>query len=410
MEQKDSGRELLDQALVPEGVYDDGNRFWFMERDYNALFRVTKKDLRVKLVGTVPDEGFMRKGLYPSITPCGKRLYFAPGSAEEIAEYDLLQKNFRKIPIPIPRIEGPLLWEQAKFFGAEVTGNKIYFIPDRYPGILCYDAGRDVFFCCDEWVDEIEKLRSLEGSGYFVSYVRAGNQLILPCFCADAVVVLDMITGVSHVIKTSCTEGKFKYTGIAYAEGYFYLVTAGGTVLKRKLEAEDEEITVFPFFAQREKEIEFYPVKYAGSYLYLFPFEGNRGVKINVADGQASWEPLLDTDDPPGSCIFLPGCFMNGKMYAAARNGCSFLEYDFREKNKRKISLFSAVSDRMILRNHKAEEFKKLSGTEYVTESDAYPLFFLLGAETAKSGGRNADFPETGADVGRRIYQSVRPE
>lgn len=126
MEQKDSGRELLDQALVPEGVYDDGNRFWFMERDYNALFRVTKKDLRVKLVGTVPDEGFMRKGLYPSITPCGKRLYFAPGSAEEIAEYDLLQKNFRKIPIPIPRIEGPLLWEQAKFFGAEVTGNKIY--------------------------------------------------------------------------------------------------------------------------------------------------------------------------------------------------------------------------------------------------------------------------------------------
>ena len=33
-----------------------------MERDYNALFYVTKKDFRVKLMGIVLDEESMQKG------------------------------------------------------------------------------------------------------------------------------------------------------------------------------------------------------------------------------------------------------------------------------------------------------------------------------------------------------------
>lgn len=399
--------EIIERPLIFEKGYDDGNSFWLMERDYNALFRVTKRNFQVELIGSVPHERFMQKRLYPSMVLCQEKLYFAPNSAKEIAEYDLRKRSFRKIQIPLPRIYNRFSWEQAKFFGAETVGNKIYFIPDRYSGILCYDTETGVFFCFDGWVDEIEKRRSFE-CGYFVSYVRTGNQLVLPCICADAVVIFNLLTETAHVIKTSCTENGLKYVGIAHVEDYFYLLTADGAVFRRKLKADDEEVTQIPVLVQGEKEIAFYPMQYGAGYLYLLPFEENKGVKINIEEGWADWEPLLDRDKESRSALFPPNYFANGKLYVSVETGCSFIEYNFKENNKCKISWFSADSDQTSLKKHKEEEFGKLSREEYVTESDAYPLSYLL-EKIARSNGRNEDDPDIRLDVGKRIYQSMRP-
>lgn len=397
--------ELLEQALIPEQAYDDGNSFWFMARDYNALFRVKKENSKIELIGMVPGERFMQKRLYPSAASCNGKLYFAPHSAKEVAEYDLQKRVFKKLSIPSPHKIHDLVWSPAKFFGIEVIGNKIYFIPDRYPGILCYDPQTQSFSCFDEWVDEIEKLRTFDG-GYFMGYVRTKNQLVIPCICADAVVIFDADSGTSHVIKTSDTNKKFKYAGIIQAEDSFYLITAGGAVLKRKLESENEEVKRILMPNPETDQVEFYPIQYADGHLYLFPLEGNKGVKINVKTDQATWEPLLDEEEKAVFSL-LPSRYMNEKIYTVSRNGRYLMGYDFINQFRQELSLFVSVSDQTFLKKQKREEYRRLIGAECILENEAYTLSYMLETEQTDRGVENSNTFSGECRIGNRIYHCL---
>ncbi len=63
----------------------------------------------------------------------------------------------------------------------------------------------------------------------------AGNKLILPCACSDAVVIFDVLTGKSKVILTSSTKYQCKYCGIINVNNIFYLISADGMIYKEKI-------------------------------------------------------------------------------------------------------------------------------------------------------------------------------
>ena len=234
-------------------------------------------------------------------------------------------------------------------------------------------------------------------------------KLILPCICADAVVVFDTASSTSQIIKTSSTKKNIKYIGIIQNEDFFYLITADGAVLKRELKSEDEEVKRIAMPKSEAKYLSYYPVQCADGYLYLFPFEENRGIKIDVKTDQAAWEPLLDEEEQSMFSL-VPSCWINRKLYTVTKNGCCLMEYDFRNYKKRKISLPVSAPDQMLLKKRKQEEYRRLSETECMTESEAYSLLYMLDRKLSDRNDKNLNIPDGKYGAGSRIYHRLLDE
>lgn len=401
--QKAENVEVLEKPLIFEDVYDDGCYFWFSECDYNALFRVNKANLKAELMGVFPDECFMRERLYSSVAMCDGKLFFAPYAANEIAEYDLQKRSFRKISVNSPRKNYNRLWKENGFFNIFAINHKVYFIPDRYPGILCYDTKKDTVALFDDWVDEIERLRFSAG-GYFWGAEISGSKLALPCVCADAVVMFDTESGISKVINTSLEERRHRYIAIVNAQDYFYLISTEGKIVKRKLESEKEEVKeILPPDAETGK-IVFYPTRCADGYVYLFPFEGKRGVKIDIRTDQVIREMLLESEvELTGRNFpFLMSMYHDGTLYSVTGNSRYLIKYDFDENRMDGMRLFSSETDRRRLKEYKKREFIERLEKECITEDDAYPLVYMLTALRSNNNRRGRE--KQGILKGNEIY------
>lgn len=118
---------MLNNALIFENMYDDGENIWFTGLDYNALFKMNKMDWSIELIGTVPGERFRQRRLYMSTVMCDKKLYFAPYFANEIAEYNTETKKFKKVLVKKPGKESVQFGENEKFFCSVTVSKKNIF-------------------------------------------------------------------------------------------------------------------------------------------------------------------------------------------------------------------------------------------------------------------------------------------
>lgn len=367
------------KALFFENIGDDGRNFWFSEFDYNALFKIDKESWKAEFIGFFPNENFVQERLYISMAMYYGKIYFAPHNADEIAVYDIERKKFKKIPIPIPRKREFLIEESGKFFRTVSVEEKVYFIPYYYPGILCYDTKNDVFSYFDDWINEIEEKR-VNQWGYFLEVIFVENRLILPCACADAVVILDLSVQKSYILNTEKTSYLCKFCGICYANKYFYLISADGTIQKRKLKEEKEEIKIIKLPNLEFDEIEFYPVKSLNEYIYLFPFGQNKGIRFNMNNEQ--WE-VIDWFSNKEKfekkwCQFLFAFPTDGKLYAETGNSHYLVEYDFNYGNKYKKQLFPSPKDSDLIEKQAIQEFVEKIEYAAVRENTVFSLKFIL--------------------------------
>lgn len=399
--------ELLDQALITENIYDDGDSFWFTGFDYNALFKMDKNSLKAELTGTFPNERFVWQRQYISTVRYNKKLYFVPFTANEVAEYDMEHEIFGKISVDAFDEGMYRTGGCDKFFGALVLNDKIYFIPFYYPGILCYEPKSGILTCFTDWIEEIEKIRASEW-GYFIGYEQAGNQLILPCACADAVVIFDTVTQTSKIIRTEDTRYACKFCGICHIEDYFYLVSADGTVSKRRLKAEDEETTVVRM-PQSDAEsnfdkIEFYPIRNNGNTVYFFPYQKNDGYKLNINTNEITrMEPFCDEKNfTGGNFSFLTAMFSGGKLYMFTGNSRRLIELEQERKEERK--LFLSEPDRSILMNYKKSEFMRRICEAPMVETVFDSLTFMLNVLHTEDKVEDATEKSGRYENGNRIY------
>lgn len=381
-------KELQNQALISENIYDDGKHLWFAEFDYNALYKLDKTNREVKLAGIFPDENFMQERLYVSSTMNHGKLYFAPYTANEIAVYDTEKELFEKLKIVL-KDQGEVRCEKVKFFRILTVENEIYFIPAGYPGILCYKVNEDRFLCFDEWIDSVEKLR-VNDWGYFLDAVSVHNRLILPCACADAVVIFDLITKQSQVIpmgKDDFSQAR-KYCGIHYVDEYFYFISTDGTIIKRKLESEQEEISEMKLPVSERNDMEFYPVQYRNGWLYLFPFGKNKCFKVKVATEKIVEEKVFAEDGLYEGNQFPFLTCVNGRnhLYLSTGNKRSFIEYDDIKGKKIEWKLYPSDQDKAIIEEMKGKSFiQQMNREELMVENTIYSLTDLLNTIQAAS-------------------------
>lgn len=395
------------KALYFEAFYDDGDYFWFTEYDFNALFQMDKRTGQVKLKGIFPGEDFLRKRLYVSVAAFGGKLYFAPHSADEIAEYDLQNESFEKIPVMMPRKNNRSVWVDQKFFRAVTLDEKIYFIPWHYPGILCYDPKTGESVCHDDWVDEVEKLRVSEW-GYFSQFESDDGCLILPCVCAGAIVVFDIKKQHSRVIQTPEVKGSCKYSGISRMNDWLYLVSADGTVWKRSPDLENEPVSSISLPVSAGEEIAFYPVLSDGAFLYLYPFRQGKGYQIDIRTDQAVPMEYLDEERETLSDPYsFPAVDWDGEfLYIMTGGSRRFIKYDPVSGRKYEWKLYPSAKDQVILKTCKKEAYQRRLQKETTVETETDALSLMLDLLQEKNMERKGIVSEE-RKIGQKIYQEL---
>lgn len=400
--------ELLDKPLIFENGYDDGTSLWFTEFDYNSLMKMDKRTHGIQWKGVFPDEPFTQERLYSDLAMCDGKLYFAPYMANEIAVYDRDTGKLWKIPLRTPVKKNTVYHEKFHFFRAISIEKMIYFIPECYPGILCYDTEHNVFRCFDDWVDEIEGLRVSKWR-YFTEFVLADHRLILPCSCADAVVIFDLTEEKSWIVKTSSTEYLYKFCGICRVADELYLVSADGTVSKRKINDIEQEIKRWKLPVSGMDDIEFYPVRNTEDAVWLFPFRSNCAHRIDIKTDKIT--PITILDDERTISGYLYSCLFalqsGNQWYLSAGNSRRFLEFNMENEEKQVFELFLRREDRELLKKCKRKDFVERIRKAVVTESDIDSLRELLSTSKFFEISNKENVYKGKLENGRRIYQAL---
>ncbi len=402
---------MLEKELIFENLYHDGAHLWFTARDYNALFRMDTDNREPELIGSFPGEGILQYGLYSAMAKCNGKLYFAPFAANEIAAYDTETGQFRKIAVALPNIENGRCWKQAKFFNVVSTEKKVYFLPFFYPGILVLDIGTGKFTCIDDWIGEIERIR-VGDWGYFRETVLAGQELVLPCMCADAVVIVDTVTETSRMIKTPPTSRLCRHSGIFYTEPYFYLISADGTVAKRRLESEEEEIKNIHVPVSAEDEIVLYPLQYVDHIIYLLPSKSDQGYQIDTRTDKVAATELFEDEkrfmgDTP---LYIACTSAETKLYVFTGNSHRLITYDLEFGSMSACKLYMSEQDRLRMETVRRAEFTERVCSEGIRESRENSLVYMLGILDALDEDTEKDQNGYREETGNRIYHALVSE
>lgn len=401
--------ELLDKPLIFENAYDDGTSLWFTEFDYNSLMKMDKKSHEIEWKGIFPNEVFTQERLYSSTAMCGGKLYFAPYMANEIAGYDIETGRLWKIPLQLPIKRNPIYHGKFHFFRVISIEKKVYFIPECYPGLLCYDTEHDVFHCFDDWVDKIEDIRVSEWR-YFTELAIVDNKLILPCACVDAVVIFDITTEQSQVIRTQSTEYPYKFCGICHIHEEFYLLSADGTVSKRKTNDIEKEIKRWKLPVSGIDDMEFYPVRNTEESIFLFPFKNNRTYRMNIKTNQII--PVTVFDDEKmftgHSFLFLSAFRKGTQLYLSAGNSRRFIEYDTDSEQKDIFELFLSKKQREFLIEYKRNNFADRIKKAPIVENRMDSIRCLVNLSGTCNMSEKKDDGKGKIESGRKIYQILK--
>lgn len=400
-------KELFKKPLIFENVYDAGTSIWFTEYDYNALMKMDKKSHRVEYIGSFPGEPFLKEHLYTSAAVCGGKLYFAPYWAEEIAVYNFKTKIIRKLSLDKPCKKHAVYYENGRFIRVVSIGRNVYFIPAHYPGILCYNTEQGRIRCFDDWVDEIETFRTGD-SWYFTEFELVGNKLILPCACADAIVIFDIMKEKSQVIRTQSTEYDCKFGGICRMGDILYLISEDGTVSKRKADS-IEEIKRWKIPVSGLKEIELFPVRLADEFIYLFPNGNKCAYRIDCKTDEGIPVMALDGEEVSAgyNFLFLSALWDGSRFYLSGGSERCFWEYEIGSEKKQEYKLFLTESDQMRLEEYRKADLRKRMKTGLLGENRENALRDLLNVLETADMPQRGNYIEREIGNGRKIYRTV---
>lgn len=269
--------------LAFENIYQEDDVIWVTPYMYNGLYKISKLNWKAEYLGAFPGEKMDGWRLYSSIIKHQNKLYFAPGSANEIGVFDILTNALFKIPIEIPQtLHKTKYFPEAKFFASVQYKKWIFFVACSYPAFIRYDLETQELKYYSDWVEKLEKYSSTTEDVFFrqQACVR-GNQFVIAACNSNAVVVFDMDDCVSQVFEVG-SKG-CRYSGICYDGETYWLSPRGvGPVVNwdpKKLvfvEYHDFPLDYNPV------GLSFWNINYAGGYVWLFPNRANLALKIDV--------------------------------------------------------------------------------------------------------------------------------
>jgi hypothetical protein len=398
--------------LMFENLYCDEKYFWFTEYRFNSLFKMDKESWEAQLIGTFPNERMYHKRLYSSTAECNGKLYFAPLAASQIAEFTPETNEFRKISFAEPQRIVSNSYNEAKLIKVVAVGNSVYFLPYFYPAIICYDTKTNLVEYFDDWLDGVERLRSSNIAGYFVDYELEGTKLVLPCACADAVVIFDTVTKVSVIYTTPSNDNKYKYHGLCNDGKDYYFVSADGTVVKRKMNSQFEAISKIEFSVGDFQNVAFYPMRYLVEYVWLFPYGKNHAMKINTITNEVTSVDVFNEECKYEGTTqsYLEVKVHNKKFYAMTGRSHRFIEYNPVTGNIRESKIRVSETDCTHIEKMLSVCPLQQPYGSFVVESNIYKLENLLELLNSDYTISVENINHTFDSIGTSIYELVKKE
>ena len=365
--------------LAFENLYDDGENFWFTAYDFNALFRMDRKTWKTEYIGSFPDEPIDGKRLYGPIVGCGGKLYFTPLFADEIAEYDIASRIFRRIKFAESIDEESLKSvRQLKFNEAVQYRDWVYFVGLTYPAIMRLDTKTGVVDTFNDWVEQLNKLTVKPNGYYFKSACVVGPHLAMAALNANAVVIFDMEVCTSKVYEVG--EKGYQYNGICF-DGADYWLSQGlnGPVVKWNPATVYKKYNSFPDGFVGNGPPVFWNICYSKGYVWLLPNLANMALKIDIRndhiDIAEEFQPECHKNDFTPYYIFSK--VIADKLFAHTGKSNRLIEYDCNTNERREESVAISEEDVPILDGIRTNFYSK----DYSLFESAWHCVFAENAD-----------------------------
>lgn len=316
-----------------EDIFDDGENLWFTTLYYNALFKMSKENMKPQLVGMFPGKKDDAIRLYSNITKHNDKLYFAPFAAKNIAVYDLENNAFNEILVEGERSELP----DCDFYSIVADGDTLYFIPYGYSAIVGYNTITKEIAYYDDWLQKIKNSKYYDaGIGYFRSSVTVGRKLYLPCICSNQIVIFDLDLHQSEVIEV--IDKDYSFHGVCYSNDKLWFSSYKGQAVCMDINTKESKIITLPCGAT---DAEFMDVCNANDKILLYPYYADSIVSIDVnteiAEVYQSLDSLCSAKTYNGHYMFAK-CYEN-KIYSMDLQNEQLVIYDIQSETFDRIDI-----------------------------------------------------------------------
>lgn len=177
-------------ALNVVDIVLDGYRIWFICDGFNALFSYDCIKREIELVSEIPMLPLMSGRAFENLFKIGNNLIFVPCCADAIYTYDIINKRFH-------RIELPLKWFNKKSNGVIIRfclavdfNDCLYMIGEKCIVEFNVKSNKIIFF--DKWYDEYCKIFIHNQPLCDKDYVKINEKIFLPPSNGDCIIEIDM--------------------------------------------------------------------------------------------------------------------------------------------------------------------------------------------------------------------------
>lgn len=401
-------------------VLDDGKYLWFSAIEYNALFRVDKRNMNIEYVGYFPDEDFFAYRLYTSINEYNGKLFFTPCSAHEIGVYDMKENRFEKINIGISKNDNNTsdIKYGKKFVSGFIAKGKLILIPCCYDREVIYDLTTGIVTTRTELVDYFytqykDFTRSPDFQFYLCWFAKKTSELEI---------VFELHCNLNIIIFYNLETGKFTEKRVGDAERSYSLIECDekyiflydeivDTIVKYEVPTgictEYNLARTLPSFRPCGLEHSFVNMVIFGADLYLIPANTNVAVKMDISTGKVSIVSALSEEclvqDEKIAYMTLSRIFDN-KLYLFGNRSQKIILYEEENELQHIKIRISPYIDDLIEKNYFL--YLLYNHHRFFDETNTSMGAFLKGITDLKNNiYENGD--EGIRDYGYRIYECI---
>lgn len=225
--------EMIEQrinAMYFEYMAVEGRNVWFISARgaFTGLFKMDIDTDETECFGELPVR-YQRQMEYVVLEKVGNKIVMAPYfSNDGFIEYDILSKNFTRIPLK-KTFMNTNISEISSFGNAVLNKKSIFFVGNANGLIVEYNALKKEYIYHTQWARTLSHEIETEQLIFFRhGYVQENNIIYLIAVNTDKIIEFDLYTCES---KLHSIPFEFKAANISYDGTYFWIMPYNGNII-----------------------------------------------------------------------------------------------------------------------------------------------------------------------------------
>lgn len=248
--------------LVTEDCLEYKGELWFVERTFNAVFRLDKETGNIRYECSIPQSELLEERIYSKIVDCGEELCFVPVSAEDLWIYHTVTKEWRSISF----LGLADKMQRTKFYQAFIHNEYLYMLGDQLPFVIRVDIHKSTWKKIPYDKENRIQYRCYTRTGC----VRLGAKVYVVSANSHHVLEFDMDS--EEIIWHEVGGDSKRYSGIAYDGTQFWLSPSRNTGIAKWDGGENAQVFGMPK-EFRDEDVQFDGVAVVGEQI-IFPGYG----------------------------------------------------------------------------------------------------------------------------------------